>query len=236
MFRAISNFFKLIFRTALLLLLVAVGLFVAEYFGYVPEPAWKARHFGIETLTAATDYNGNGVDDYTDFLKGAKADARRHPKYVNAYYEGGYPPESEGVCTDVIWRAFRQAGYDLKAMIDADIAARPWAYGINTPDPNIDFRRVRNQLIFFQTYAQSLTTDITDLAQWQPGDIVVFGDSDHIGIISDYRAKDGTAFLIHNGGHNPDREENALDNDVVTGHYRFDATQISADILRTWKD
>ena len=40
-------------------------------------------------------------------------------------------------------RPFRRPGYDLKALVDADIAACPEAYPhITTPDPNIDFRRV----------------------------------------------------------------------------------------------
>ena len=37
------------------------------------------------------------------------------------YYSGGYPPDSEGVCTDVIWRALKNAGYSLKDMVDADM-------------------------------------------------------------------------------------------------------------------
>ena len=31
------------------------------------------------------------------------------------------PPDTEGVCTDVIWRAFKNAGYSLKDMVDEDI-------------------------------------------------------------------------------------------------------------------
>ncbi|MET7074872.1 hypothetical protein [Trueperella pyogenes] len=38
-----------------------------------------AADFGLHVLTASTDYNSNGVDDYTDFLLGARADAENHP-------------------------------------------------------------------------------------------------------------------------------------------------------------
>ena len=64
------------------------------------------------------DRNGNGLDDLTDLVRGARAYIRTQPEYVDSYYAGGYPPEGEGVCTDVIWRAFQAAGYDLKAMLD----------------------------------------------------------------------------------------------------------------------
>lgn len=33
--------------------------------------------------------------------------------------EGGYPPDNIGVCIDVVWRAFANAGYSLKDMVDA---------------------------------------------------------------------------------------------------------------------
>jgi len=238
MIARILRFFRILIRTVVILVLligITVGLLVGEYYGIVPEFALKGKHFGIETAVSTIDYNANGTDDYTDLMKGARKDALRHPRYVDAYYQGGYPPSSEGVCTDLIWRAFKEAGYDLKAMVDADIAARPWAYPyVESPDSNIDFRRVPNLHVFFRTYAQTLTTDIYDLAAWQPGDIVVFGNDTHIGIISNYRNRDGLAFVIHNGGANPDREEDALTHDTVTGHYRFNAAMIEPSVLRAW--
>ena len=238
MLDAIKHFFRTLFRIVLtVVILVGLGfaLYYGEYYGVIPEYAKKAKHFNIEVITSSVDYNGNETDDYTDLLKGARRDAILHPKYVDEYYEGGYPPFWKGVCTDLVWRAFKQAGYDLKAMVDADIAARPWAYpNIEAADPNIDFRRVKNLSIFFRTYGQSLTTNIYAIDQWQPGDIVIFGNDAHIGIISDYRNKSGLAFVIHNGGANLDREEDALTHDTVTGHYRFDASVIDPSILKPW--
>lgn len=229
----IRRFFRTLLRL-ILLCAIAAGLYFGEHYGIIPEPAKKAEDFGIATVTSSMDYDGSGTDDYTDIMHGARMDALLHPQYVDAYYQGGYPPWNEGVCTDLVWRAFKYAGYDLKAMIDADIAAHPWAYGIEAPDPNIDFRRVKNLSIFFRSYGQTLTTDIYDIAAWQPGDIVIFGNDVHIGIISEYRTKEGVAFVIHNGGANTDREEAALDHDTVTGHYRFDASLIDSSILRPW--
>lgn len=130
-----------------------------------------------------------------------------------------------GVCTDVIWRAFRHAGYDLKAMVDADIAANTERYWRveGQPDPNIDFRRVPNLRVFFTRHAESLTTDPYDIAAWQPGDIVTFEDR-HIGVISDRRNAEGIPYLIHNSGQ-WQREEDALlrchRNHPISGHFRF---------------
>ncbi len=217
-------------------ILCIVALLIADYYNLLPRKTYTAEHFGIETVHSSMDFNGNGTDDYTDLLLGAREDARNHPRYDGTYYEGGYPPEDIGVCTDVVWRAFRYAGYDLKAMVDMDILARSEAYsGITVPDPNIDFRRVRNLHVFFAEYAVELTTDRTQIAEWQPGDIVIFGNDRHIGIVSDKRNADGEPYIIHNGGQ-PRREEDYLRRTSmeITGHYRFDAALIESQMLIPW--
>lgn len=185
------------------------------------------------------DFNGNGVDDYADIVAGARADADRAPAYDDGYYEGGYPPDDRGACTDVVWRAFRQAGYDLKAMVDADIAADPDSYAAAAPsaDPNIDFRRTGVLDVFFSKYGESLTTDIADHGQWQGGDIVVFEHVRHVGVISDRRDRDGVSYVIHNMGQRQ-RENDYLAFDrhmAVSAHYRFNASTVPQDVLRAWR-
>lgn len=78
--------------------------------------------------------------------------------------------------------------------MDADVAAYPDLYpGLDAtgPDPNIDFRRVRNLDVFFSRHAQVLTLKLEDPSQWQAGDIVVFSGGDHIAICSDRRNANG---------------------------------------------
>lgn len=221
--------------TALVLLLVG-GIFAIDYFGVIPEKSYSASHFGITTLHSSVDFNGNGIDDYSDLVAGARLDAQNRPKYDGSYYAGGYPPEEIGVCTDVVWRAFRKAGYCLKDMVDADIVARPEAYtNITTADPNIDFRRVTNLRIFFEKYAISLSTDVNDIADWQPGDIVVFSNDKHIGIVSDKRNKDGQPYILHNGGQYQ-REENYLPEATVTVRFRFDASLLPEEMRIAWEN
>ena len=164
-----------VFAAAAALLLAAV--FILIYFDPFGEKVYTSEDFGITTVHSAVDFNGNGIDDYTDLLLGARADAENHPEYDPAYYESGYPPDNIGVCADVIWRAFKQAGYSLRDMVDNDIINRPEAYpNVVKRDNNIDFRRVRNLRIFFEKYAVSLSTDIEHTDEWQAGDIVIFGD------------------------------------------------------------
>lgn len=221
---------------ACLVLAVLAGLCFARAYHLLPERTYTAADFGIPVAVSPVDFNGNGVDDYADLVLGARQDAKNHPRYDGAYQPGGYPPEDIGVCTDVIWRAFRQAGYSLRDMVDADIAARPAAYPqITEPDPDIDFRRVPNLHCFFAAYGQSLTCDTTQIDQWQPGDIVIFGRDTHIGIISDRRNRDGRAYVIHNGGQ-PKREEDYFArNDRVTAHYRFDPTSLPDWLKLSWQ-
>ena len=96
----------------------ALLLSVLDYWNLLPHKTYTAEHFGIETLQSPLDADGDGIDDYTDILLGARQDAENHPKYDPSYFAGGYPPENRGVCTDVVWRALQNAGYDLKAKFD----------------------------------------------------------------------------------------------------------------------
>lgn len=204
-----------------LVILILVFIFLAFQ---KEKNVYYAKDFNIDIVLSDKDYNNNGIDDYTDILLGAKKDAENKPKYVSAYYSGGYPPENEGVCTDLVWRALANAGYSLKDLVSEDIENNLSEYPrVDKPDSNIDFRRVPNLKVFFDRKAQKLTTDIYDIAEWQPGDIVIFG-TDHIGIISDKRNKNGVPYLLHNGGQ-PNREENILEWYIkyvpISGHYRW---------------
>ena len=225
-----------LFLTVLGLILLAAILAVLYLFGIIPSITFNAEHFGLETAISSVDFNGNGNDDYKDFLLGAKKDAENHPTYDGSYYAGGYPPDHIGVCTDVVWRAFKTAGYSLRDMVDQDIRNRPDAYThVSSRDKNIDFRRVGNLYDFFSEYAVELTTDINDIDEWQPGDIVFFGNGQHIGIVSDIRNFKGQTYIIHNGGQ-PIREEDLFRRAKPTAHFRFDSSQIDTDILIAWSD
>ena len=154
----------------------------------------------VEKIQCKTDRDGDGVDDQSDILDGAWAYLNsKHPKYKSVYYaETGWSDDEYGVCTDVVANALLAAGYNLQELVDADIKTHPEDYDIEEPDPMIDFRRVRNLIVYFRHTAISLTTDTSKIAEWQGGDIVVY--KSHIGLVSDRRNADGVPYLIHHSG------------------------------------
>ena len=208
-------------RVLMWLLMFAVLGVVAWRF--LPHRYYTAKQLGIPELYSAVDRDGDGVDDYTDIMEGARAYIATDPHYESKYYAGGYPDDGLGVCTDVIWQAFRAAGYELKDLVDADITANPQAYPhIEVQDSNIDFRRVNTLNAFFSRYAQALPVSFDDPADWQPGDIVIFGQCEHIAICSDKRDKKGIPWIIHHGNPIDDAvERQDIYKHEVTHHYRW---------------
>ena len=200
----------------------------------VSEPLGETKGIEIERLLSGNDKDADGIDDLEDIIQGARADVENRPQYKDAYYSGGYPPDNEGVCTDVIWRAFRNSGFELKDLVDKDIKSHTSEYKrvseSGGPDPNIDFRRIPNLIVYFDNYAKKLTNEIlpgdeANLCEWQGGDIVVFGGRiKHIGIISDKRNEDGVPYMIHNAGPYAVEEDSLLYwNEIseITRHYRW---------------
>ena len=183
-----------------------------------PEDDYKGR---IPQFHSCVDRDDDGVDDQSDILNGALAYVSTHPKYKSRYYKAGYPDDGYGVCTDVVAYALKNAGYDLQVLVNADIREQPQDYMVAEPDANIDFRRVRNLKVFFSHTAAALTTDVSEIEEWQGGDIVIF--ERHIGIVSDRRNKNGVPYIIH---HN-DPWQTAYEQDIlekrtdIVGHYRI---------------
>lgn len=202
------------------ILMISVLIMILYHFNILPHRSYDNAYFGIETLKSSVDKDQDGIDDQSDILMNARNYINTHPKYKSIYYQGGYPDDGYGVCSDVVAFALKDAGYDLQVLVDEDIAAHPEDYDIEVADANIDFRRVRNLLVYFQNHALSLTTDIYDIEQWQGGDIVVFHE--HIGIVSDKRNKQGIPFLIHHASPFQFRyEEDVLGRYEIIAHFRI---------------
>ncbi len=221
-------------KTVIGALVIALG---AAYWAWNADilPGFR-QPLQVGRVISGMDTNANGIDDYQDIVDGARLQVAFRPRYKSAYYDGGYPPDNEGVCTDLVWRALWNAGYDLKASVDLDIAWATDKYPrvAGSADPNIDFRRVPNLYVFLTRKANAMTTEVkswdpANAKEWQPGDIVVFGSSyDHIGIVSDKRRRDGLPLVIHHGWGRP-VEDNALGRakNQVTGHFRLNLNKLS---------
>ena len=201
-------------KIAAVILIVTAALLIIKL---IPSKSYTASELGLTELCSPLDADGDKIDDWHDIMLGARTYIETDPSYKSRYYEGGYPDDGYGVCTDVVWQGFAAAGYDLKSLVDSHIAENPELYP-DEADPNIDFRRVKNLYIFFEHNAQSLTISTDDPESWQPGDIVVY--ENHIAICSDKRNKNGLPFIIHHGPLGA-READELESKDIIGHYRW---------------
>lgn len=217
------------FRSKLLLIFLLIACVAAaavigvlSRYQHTSSVRPKNRYSGsVLQVHSSVDRDGDGIDDQQDILDGALAYVNTHPKYKSRYYNTGYPDDGYGVCTDVVASAMKSAGYDLRDLVAKDIKKHRSRYDIEKPDKNIDFRRVKNLRVFFKHNAVSLTTDVSDIRNWQGGDIVIF--KNHIGVISDRRNTDGVPYVIH---HNDPWQKN-YEQDIlerrkdIVGHYRM---------------
>jgi uncharacterized protein YijF (DUF1287 family) len=173
----------------------------------------------------------NASPKLKQMLEGAIAQAgvttSYDPAYVALEYPGGDVPETTGVCSDVVVRAFRKAGLDLQKEVHEDMkaarSAYPTKWGANAPDKNIDHRRVLNLMTYFTRQGKSLSIS-DNAAAYQPGDIVSWeltNGVDHIGIVTNMLSESGDRYLIvHNIGAGT-RIEDVMFAWTIKGHYRF---------------
>lgn len=205
----------------ILLIVTSVCIYFLYELNVIPHRKYTNEDFDIETYTSSVDKDNDGVDDQTDILSSVRKYISTEPKYKSKYYAGGYSDDEYGVCTDVVANGLLGAGYDLMELVNTHIVNNKDMYNIEKIDKNIDFRRVQNLKIYFKDTAIEVTTDVSDIEEWQGGDIVIFDK--HIGIVSDKRNKNGVPFLIHHA--NPYQlyyEEDVLeDRDDIVGHYRI---------------
>ena len=204
-----------------IIILISVITYLLFIFNYIPHKMYSNEDFNIKTYTSSIDKDNDGIDDQTDILNSVREYIATNPKYKSKYYASGYPDDEYGVCTDVVAFGLKGAGYDLMELVNEDIENNRNNYNIDTIDKNIDFRRVQNLKIYFENNSISLTTDVYDIENWQGGDIVIF--TNHIGIVSNNRNKNGVTFIIHHA--NPFQkyyEEDILESrDDIIGHYRI---------------
>jgi len=152
--------------------------------------------------------------------------------YDGSYRVLAYPlgdiPDSVGVCTDLVIRAYRAGlGIDLQKEVHEDMvrafADYPQIWGLGRPDRNIDHRRVPNLETFFARQGSSMPAS-RDADDYRPGDVVTWrlpGNLPHIGVVTDRRSPDGRRPLIaHNIGRGPQLEDMLLAYPIA-GHFRY---------------
>jgi uncharacterized protein YijF (DUF1287 family) len=151
------------------------------------------------------DRDGDGIVNTLDVLLGAKKLCENKAAYVSNYRQLAYPngdvPRTEGVCTDTLVRALRNAGWDMQSGVHEDAIRKPRLYPLEkAPDANIDHRRIRMLLPYFRQFFVELKKD----APFLPGDLVLFdtfpskAGPDHAGIVSDRLGPSGQPLIINN--------------------------------------
>ena len=212
---------KIVIVSIFVIICLSLLGYLLYYFNFIPHRKYTNEDFNIKTYVSSIDKDNDGIDDQTDILINTRKYIATKPKYKSKYYGTGYPDDNYGVCTDVVAFALKDAGYDLRELVNNHVKENRKLYDIDVIDKNIDFRRVLNLKTYFDYNAISLTTDVLRIEEWQGGDIVVF--KRHIGIVSDKRNHKGINFVIHHA--NPYQryyEEDILENrDDIIGHYRI---------------
>lgn len=156
------------------------------------------------------DLDDDGVPDPLDVLLGAKKAALNADRYDGRYVHIGYPlgdvPREIGVCTDVIVRSFRNAGYDLQQLVHEDVERTRARYPmINRPNADIDHRRVKSLLPYFQRNMLARSVALADpLDPLRAGD-VIFMDTfptrpgtEHVGVLAETLNANGQPLVINN--------------------------------------
>ena len=213
--------------------ILIIGFIVSTLYkwNYIQHTQHPPSDFNIPTQYVGFDVNKNRVDDSKDVLQGAENYIARNPNYeALKEYPNGYPTGNYGQAGDVIAVALQNAGFDLQKLINQDIEKNPDIYGDNQKGKNLAFRIVDNQRIFFSRYATSVTTDYTDIMNWQAGDVIFF-EKNHAAIVTDKVNDHGIRFIIHHfwqyqAGYFQDVLETEAWGKIV-GHYRLSKNMLT---------
>jgi len=238
----------------ILLLLIAIAVIInVNKFSfkkeYEPSTALsdllpRYRLIDMDNIPITGDADNDGINDQKDIMQGAKDQLNNPARTIrveegeNNYFKNGNPPEDLAIPSDIIARAFLEAGFSLKDLVYEDIGNNFDEYpikeiwGRSFCDPNIDYRRIQNLEIFFKRNAKVLdiffnALDEGNLISWLPGDVVFFdmdgdGFSDNDGIICDNTTRSGVPKVVYNyidPGYTV--ENDILKEETITGHYRF---------------
>lgn len=161
----------------------------------------KCNYFSIKVLEGAISEISNKVKYNKKMLKKYYPPFfKKGVKQKKSVYPNGDVNPKEGVCTDLIVRALRNAKYDLQKKLHEDILNNKKYYGIKNPDKYIDHRRVWILLKYFRKNHKNVYNKKN--VKWMPGDIVIWDTGSkehlHIGILSKKKNRKNQPIPIHN--------------------------------------
>ena len=217
--------------------IVAIALVAGIYYGKPLIGEALAAEKG--PTDAQAEFIMEQLESSGGFANGLAAEALRYTgrdvSYDPAYYKIAYPqgdvPAAKGVAADLVVRCYRKLGIDLQQEIHEDMKKRfrdyPQLWSAQSPDENIDHRRVQNLQKFFSRKGEVLPAS-TDPATYKPGDIVVWVLANaadmHIGIVVPGPADSGQApWVVHHPAGGGPKWEDALFQYQILGHFRYPA-------------
>ena len=161
------------------------------------------------------DHDRDHIPDSLDIHLGLMKSMINHARYDESYHGVSYPMgdvnRKVGVCTDVVVRAYRNAGINLQERLIKDMYRSPRSYDLKNnkkPSKGYEHRRVRRLYPYFKRHFKKLSTQFDQDAKgrqaWLPGDIV-FMDMNpnskrptHVGLIAGHIQVSGFPLLAHN--------------------------------------
>lgn len=165
-------------------------------------------------------------------MQSAEADIAYNGAYQRLSYPFGDVPAGQGVCTDVVIRAYRGLDVDLQKRIHEDMVGNFSAYpsrrvwGLTRPDRNIDHRRVLNIVAFFERQEAALPISRV-AADYLPGDVVYWevpkyggGLTPHLGMVTAVKTAQAEPMVVHHLSGKPTLEK-ALFAWPIKGHFRY---------------
>jgi len=211
--------------------LLVCGPWVVRFLrGDLRRDTWVKRWKEAYNLSADARTGTAGPAEVACLIvEGARQCARKAARYDASYRSIAYPmgdvPDDRGACSDVIVRSLRAAGVDLQVLIHEDMrrnfSAYPRLWGLSAPDPNIDHRRVPNQMCYMLRHWERLSTH-PDAADWLPGDLVywrLLHGRLHCGVVTDGVGSSGRPTVVHNMG--VCGEEDCLGYWPIVAHFRY---------------
>lgn len=156
---------------------------------------YPAEKFGFSEVKSDHDGDGDGIEDHADLILGAE----------NFLSTVGVMEKADGEL--MLIRAFAQAGYDLAALIDADVEAAPEAYAeLSAALPAL--------LRWFERNTTALPVETYTPSDWMAGDIAFLDGC--VCICSYERNASGLPYLYCADG-----VTRCADSEIVRAHFRF---------------
>lgn len=162
-------------------------------------------------------------------LRYSDGDVLYDSAYFKIDYPGGDVPAHMGMAADLIVRCYRKMGIDLQEKVHEDMSSNfrryPDLWASNSPDSNIDHRRVPNLKCFFKRNGSSVYIS-SEGERYAPGDVVVWtplnASEMHIGIVVPGPSGEGTEpWVVHHFSDSVKWEEARFIH--VLGHFRYSA-------------